>query len=700
MLTGVLVNSDNKVITKVNGNTVTVFSEDFKALPVDQNPVEGSNNLITSGGVKAYIDAGNAIDTYTKSTEKSLDGKSLTITNVVDGVEKPAVVFTPAGGDGKVKDVQVDGTSVLDEATGVASITIPAIPTNVSAFNNDVNYATEAEAETAKNEAIAAASVDATAKSDKAYNDAISKAAEIYAAKATTLAGYGITDAPTTAEMNSAIATEIGKMTHIEFKVVNTLAEITETNKIYLVKQPEGSKVKYKEYIKLTSGTIEEIGDTDIDLSEYAKKTEIPDISTKQDKLIAGTGISIAEDGKTISASGALSDYVKATTYNSTDKKLTITSVVDGAEQTPVEVAIGGGSGGGDGKVKDIKIDTTSILDESTGVATIAVEGTYDGTDSKIVTTEALGTVVNAKQDEITTENKLDYSLIGNTPTIPEVPTTVSSFTNDAGYLTEHQSLAGLATETYVGNAINTATTTLATKTELEGYVAKDGTKVLSDVNYSEADKAIVDSAITSYESAADIKTKLDNVSYYPSAVPAITLATSMETDTTDLPNVTQVRSFVNSSINSVSAYYITADALGNAFASKAALAAATTFYYDGAVRIPTKNDYALVLSDESKNYASTRYVYTGSQWSLQYVVNNAPFSEAQSAAINSGATSGIIANAAKLGQGTAGQFLKSTGTSVEWASHPVMKYNGSDAISSINFIVDANTRKLTITIE
>lgn len=697
MLTGVLVNSDNKVITKVNGDTVTVFSEGFKALPVDQNPVEGSNNLITSGGVKAYIDAGNAIDTYTKSTEKSNDGKSLTITNVVNGTEQPAIIFTPAGGDGKVKDVQVDGESVLDEATGVASITLPIIPTNVGDFNNNVNYATETEVETAKNEAITTAAVDATAKSDKAYNDAISKAAEIYAAKATTLAGYGITDAPTTVEMNSVIATEIGKMTHIEFKVINTLDEITETDKIYLVKQPEGSKVKYKEYIKLISGTIEEIGDTDIDLSEYAKKTEIPDISTKQDKLIAGTGISIADDGKTISASGALSDYVKTTTYNSTDKKLTITSVVDGAEQAPVEVAIGGG---GDGKVKDIKIDTTSILDESTGVATIAVEGTYDGTDSKIVTTEALGTVVNAKQDEITTENKLDYSLIDNTPTIPEVPTTVSSFTNDAGYLTEHQSLAGLATETYVGNAINIATTTLATKTELEGYVAKDGTKVLSDVNYSEADKAIVDSAITSYESAANIKTKLDNVSYYPSAVPAITLATSMETDTTDLPNVTQVRNFVNSSINSVSAYYITADALGNAFASKAALAAATTFYYDGAVRIPTKNDYALVLSDESKNYASTRYVYTGSQWSLQYVVNNAPFSEVQSAAINSGATSGIIANAAKLGQGTAGQFLKSTGTSVEWASHPVMKYNGSDAISSINFTVDANTRKLTITIE
>lgn len=39
-------------------------------------------------------------------------------------------------------------------------------------------------------------------------------------------------------------------------------------------------------------------------------------------------------------------------------------------------------------------------------------------------------------QEEITSTNKLDYSLLSNTPTIPTVPTNVSAFTNDAGYLT------------------------------------------------------------------------------------------------------------------------------------------------------------------------------------------------------------------------------------------------------------------------
>lgn len=47
-----------------------------------------------------------------------------------------------------------------------------------------------------------------------------------------------------------------------------------------------------------------------------------------------------------------------------------------------------------------------------------------------------------------------DYNDLTNKPTIPTVPTNVSAFTNDAGYLTQHQSLAGYATENYVDSAI------------------------------------------------------------------------------------------------------------------------------------------------------------------------------------------------------------------------------------------------------
>ena len=43
------------------------------------------------------------------------------------------------------------------------------------------------------------------------------------------------------------------------------------------------------------------------------------------------------------------------------------------------------------------------------------------------------------------------YSDLSEKPTIPTVPTKVSAFTNDAGYLTQHQSLSGYATEAWVG---------------------------------------------------------------------------------------------------------------------------------------------------------------------------------------------------------------------------------------------------------
>lgn len=45
-----------------------------------------------------------------------------------------------------------------------------------------------------------------------------------------------------------------------------------------------------------------------------------------------------------------------------------------------------------------------------------------------------------------------DYTDLINKPTIPSIPSNVSAFTNDAGYLTQHQSLSGYATETWVGN--------------------------------------------------------------------------------------------------------------------------------------------------------------------------------------------------------------------------------------------------------
>ena len=101
-------------------------------------------------------------------------------------------------------------------------------------------------------------------------------------------------------------------------------------------------------------------------------------------------------------------------------------------------------------------------------------------------------------------------------------------------------------------------------------------------------------------------------------------------------------KDFVNSSITSISAEYITSNANGDAFPSKSKLTTGP-YYHQGATITLSKNDYALVLSDETQGGASTRYVYDGKQWDFQYKVNDTPFTSEQVAAINSGITSDLV---------------------------------------------------------
>lgn len=106
-------------------------------------------------------------------------------------------------------------------------------------------------------------------------------------------------------------------------------------------------------------------------------------------------------------------------------------------------------------------------------------------------------------------------------------------------------------------------------------------------------------------------------------------------------------KDFVNSSINNFAAFYITKDSAGNAFGTKAELMSATTYYSGGQVRVPTKNDYCIVLEDETKTTSlgvdpTTRYSYND-QWEYQYIVNNTALTQAQINAINSGITKDIV---------------------------------------------------------
>ena len=101
-------------------------------------------------------------------------------------------------------------------------------------------------------------------------------------------------------------------------------------------------------------------------------------------------------------------------------------------------------------------------------------------------------------------------------------------------------------------------------------------------------------------------------------------------------------KNYVDDSINSVTAYYITKNAQGDQWATRAELFAATTFYSWWVVRVPTKNDYTIVLDDENHDHATTRYIYNNG-WEYQYTVNETALTQAQLNALNSWITSAKV---------------------------------------------------------
>ena len=86
-------------------------------------------------------------------------------------------------------------------------------------------------------------------------------------------------------------------------------------------------------------------------------------------------------------------------------------------------------------------------------------------------------------------------------------------------------------------------------------------------------------------------------------------------------------KEWIDDEIDTYAAYYITYTAAGAAFPTRAALLNATVVYSGGAARTPTRNDYAVVLADESHGGAEWRYIYTvaagatSGQWDAQYPI-------------------------------------------------------------------------------
>lgn len=100
--------------------------------------------------------------------------------------------------------------------------------------------------------------------------------------KSTTLAGYGIGDAYTKGQTDSAIASAVAAAPHLKRTIVEALPDAgsADQNTIYMVGTGAGSEDSaYEEYM-LINGAFERIGTSDVDLTNYATKTYVDQAKT------------------------------------------------------------------------------------------------------------------------------------------------------------------------------------------------------------------------------------------------------------------------------------------------------------------------------------------------------------------------------------------------------------------------------------
>lgn len=176
---------------------------------------------------------------------------------------------------------------------------IRAIPTKVSQLTNDSYYQTEYDVNTKIDTKLGELDFDFSDASigssqEPYYLTEIKQAdGKITATKSNFTDAWSYAfrcsqslgdEAISVAEVDAKIASAVGKITSFEYKIVDSLPATSEGKKgvVYLVAHSGSTNQNsYDEYIFLpaegsTAARYEKIGTTDIDLTPYAKKTEIP----------------------------------------------------------------------------------------------------------------------------------------------------------------------------------------------------------------------------------------------------------------------------------------------------------------------------------------------------------------------------------------------------------------------------------------
>lgn len=253
--------------------------------------------------------------------------------------------------------------------------------------------------------------------------------------KATTLAGYGIKDAYTKTEVDGKVTTINNSITAVSGRVTTIETWKTELSKYITIVD---GNVKISTNLIVTGdsssgesgedtpaiGTVTGIKVNGQTYNPTAGIVTIPDYPTTLEWNAIGGKPSFAA----VATSGKYSDLSGLPTIPSLDGYATEKWVTDKGYATATALSSG----------LSTKVDKVSGKGLSTNDFTTTLLNKLNGIAS--------GAQVNVQSDWNATSGD---AFIKNKPTIPAVPTKVSAFTNDAGYITA-SALDGYATESWV----------------------------------------------------------------------------------------------------------------------------------------------------------------------------------------------------------------------------------------------------------
>ncbi len=251
------------------------------------------------------FDSTASMEGYIKSNALAYPGQ---IVVVLGETETAAYLVNAVGGEGK-------GYSKLAATTGSGDVgeELTKLAQRVSAiegyFEGGIAKKATADAEGnvisstyATQTALAAAEQNITANSTaigKAQGDitALQGTVDTLMPKAGGEFTGAVTVQAPTADMNPAtkkyVDDAIGGITSFEFRVVGELPTSGEAGVVYLVAHSHGSQDIYDEYIWVTD-KFEKIGNTDVDLSQYAKKADL-----KAEPFAVGVGETVKSISET-----------------------------------------------------------------------------------------------------------------------------------------------------------------------------------------------------------------------------------------------------------------------------------------------------------------------------------------------------------------------------------------------------------------